>query len=180
MKQYHGEYTGRVVADVAKDGQTMTLTEPFTYVDPSGVIWHCPAGAMVSGASLPEFARSLLDGPHAARIRKALVIHDVACQDMNRPWEQVHEAFFHALRAAEVGGVVARELYAIAYHCGPRWPDPRDPHAAPGVEWSAVPPPAPWMTESDVEQLRTRIENRAISGNPMTLAEIRDFRPVGA
>ena len=180
MKTYHGQFMGRLVADLGDDGRTVTLTEPFGYVDPTGVEWRVAAGTTVAGESIPDFIRPLMDGPDEARYRKALVIHDAACVDKDRGWERAHEAFFHALRAAKVGGTHARLLYAAAYHFGPRWPSPVTGDAPAGVEWSPVAPQQVWMTAADFEKLAARIETRAKTENPMSLKEIRAFRPAGA
>src|SRR5262249_13191170 len=55
------------------------------------------------------------------KYRDASVIHDVACQLRQRPWELVHLTFYNAMRAAEVDWTLARIMYAAVYHLGPRW-----------------------------------------------------------
>lgn len=165
MRRYYGKFVGRVEAVWSEGGRTMTLTQPLEYVDPTGVEWLAPSGSTVDGASIPRFIWPLTGGPFEGDNRKASVIHEVACNVKERPWEQVHETFYCALRAGGVGNVQAQILYAAVHHFGPRWPS------------QELPAPKTWMTERDFDDLKTRIETRAESGIPLTVAEIRDFQP---
>ena len=49
-----GRFEGQVLAAWHDDGRTMTLLEPFGYVDPSGIRWPAPEGSEVNGASIPR------------------------------------------------------------------------------------------------------------------------------
>lgn len=103
------------------DGRTMILVQPFAYIAPNGVRWEAPIGARVDGASIPQFAWSIIGGPFEGRYRKASVVHDVACDTKARSWQSVHEAFYTAMLAAGVDSVKAKIMYAAVYHFGPRW-----------------------------------------------------------
>jgi hypothetical protein len=52
----YGSYIGRVVVSWNEDGRTMTLLEPFAYVDPNGERWEATPGTQIDGASITQFA----------------------------------------------------------------------------------------------------------------------------
>lgn len=121
-----GSFVGSVVAKWSDDGRTMTLVEPFAYVDPTGTRWDAPSGASVDGASIPQFAWSIIGGPFEGKYRNSSVIHDVACVEKRRPWEAVHHAFYTGMLASGVSSVKAKVMYAAVYHFGPRWTEQRE------------------------------------------------------
>jgi hypothetical protein len=116
-----GHFEGQVVARWEDDGRTMTLVEPFAYVDPREARWPAPAGAVVNGASIPRAFWSLVGGPFSGEFRDASVVHDVACETRDRPWQAVHRMFYEACRCGGVGAVMAKTMYYAVFHYGPRW-----------------------------------------------------------
>jgi hypothetical protein len=50
------------------------------------------------------------------------VIHDVACNERKREWQDVHLMFHRGMLASGVDARVALVMYAAVYHFGPRWP----------------------------------------------------------
>jgi hypothetical protein len=116
-----GRFEGQVVARWEDDGRSMTLVEPFAYVDPQAWRWPAPAGAVVNGASIPRAFWSLIGGPFAGEFRNASVVHDVACETRDRPWRAVHRMFYEACRCGGVGAVKAKTMYYAVFHYGPRW-----------------------------------------------------------
>ena len=92
-----GKFVGTVQAEFNTDGRSMTLLQPFKYVDPSGIEWLAPKGSTVDGASIPQVAWSMIGGPFEGRYLDASVIHDVACVEKTRPWNTVHEVFYFAM-----------------------------------------------------------------------------------
>lgn len=116
-----GRFTGTVVARWHDDGRSMTLVEPFGYVDPHDVHWPAPAGAVVDGASIPRPFWSLIGGPFEGRFRNASVVHDVACVERSRDWRDVHRMFHDACRCGGVGAALANTMYYAVWHFGPRW-----------------------------------------------------------
>ena len=119
-----GTFEGRVVAKWVGP-RDMELMEKFAFVDASGVRWEAPVGAMVNGASIPQFAWSIIGGPYEGLYREASVIHDVGCddklRDRTRTWQATHEAFYHAMMANGVDSIKAKVMYAVVYQFGPRW-----------------------------------------------------------
>jgi hypothetical protein len=116
-----GQFVGDVVAKWEADGRDMTLVEPFAYVDPRDARWDAPAGAVVNGASIPRAFWSLIGGPFEGRFRNASVVHDVACVNRDRPWQEVHRMFHDACRCGGVGAAKAATMYYAVYQFGPRW-----------------------------------------------------------
>jgi hypothetical protein len=110
-----------VVARWEDDGRSMTLVEPFAYVDPRASRWPAPAGAVVNGASIPRAFWSLIGGPFSGEFRDASVVHDVACETRDRPWRAVHAMFYEACRCGGVGAIKAKTMYYAVFHFGPRW-----------------------------------------------------------
>lgn len=121
MANEFGHFVGRVVTEWLPDGRRMKLIEPFGYVSPTGAHWDAPMGSIIDGASIPRFAWAAIGGPFEGRYREASVIHDVACVDKNRPWQDVHRAFHTAMLANGVGAVKAKIMYGAVYFGGPRW-----------------------------------------------------------
>jgi hypothetical protein len=203
-----GRYEGTVQAEWLVDGRKMRLLADFGYWDPNEVKWTALTGSVVDGASIPQFAWSLIGGPFEGKYRDASVIHDVACDEKSRPWDAVHLVFYEAMLTSGVKTVLAKIMYAAVYHFGPRWPtivqevvSGRGKIGALGAEvgsesgtgvpgWEGadsptefktteVAPPAATLAESQFEVLKTLIEQREQSGAPsMSLAEIREFGEV--
>lgn len=116
-----GEYIGNVVTEWLDEGREMKLVEDFAYRDQRGQVWNAPAGSIVDGASIPRLAWVIIGGPFEGKYRNASVIHDVACDEKNRSWEEVHYAFYTAMRTSGVGETLAKVMYGAVYHFGPRW-----------------------------------------------------------
>jgi len=116
-----GRFEGHVVARWEADGRAMTLVEPFAYVDPRAARWEAAAGRLVDGASIPRAFWSFMGGPFAGEFRDASVVHDVACEDRDRPWRAVHRMFYEACRCGGVAAVKAKTMYYAVFHFGPRW-----------------------------------------------------------
>jgi hypothetical protein len=116
-----GRFEGSVVARWERDGRDMTLTEPFAYVDRRAERWEAAIGRVVNGASIPRAFWSLIGGPFTGRFRNASVVHDVACEDRDRPWRKVHRMFYEACRCGGVDAGTAKTMYYAVHHFGPRW-----------------------------------------------------------
>jgi len=120
----YGRFLGKVVAEWLSNGRDMKLVQPFAYVDPTGTTWDAPAGSVVDGASIPKFAWSIIGGPFEGKYRDASVIHDVACEQKRRSWQDAHRAFYTGMLADGVNETKAKVMYGAVYHFGPRWPAP--------------------------------------------------------
>lgn len=116
-----GRFVGAVVARWHDDGRSMTLVEPFAYVDPREARWDAAAGSVIDGASIPRAFWSLIGGPFEGRFRDASVVHDAACAERSREWRAVHRMFYEACRCGGVDAVLAKTMYYAVHHFGPRW-----------------------------------------------------------
>lgn len=116
-----GEFSGGPDTTWLPDHRSMLLLNDFKYIGPDSTVWISPKGSKVNGASIPEFAWSIIGGPFEGAYRKASVIHDVACDEQSKPWQDVHRAFYTAMRAEGTSPIKAKIMYAAVYHFGPRW-----------------------------------------------------------
>ncbi len=166
----NGSFDKAVRVELLPDGRDTKLLEAVSYTDPCGQVWRAPAGSVVNGASIPRVAWSIVGGPYEGRYRDASVIHDVACDQRNRPWQSVHEVFYFAMLARDTPYWQAKVMYAAVYHFGPRW-------KALGV---TVEPPSPSLTEDQFRSLADEIRRResglgAVPVPPMSLQEIEEW-----
>ena len=72
--------------------------------------------ALPSPALWPFFG-----GPFEGKYRNASVLHDVAYDQKNRPWQQVDRMFYDAMRCSGVGAVEAKTFYFALYRHGRYW-----------------------------------------------------------
>jgi hypothetical protein len=171
--QNFGSFEGDVVAKWI-DGRKMKLVEPFAYIDPSGLRWEAPKGSTVDGASIPQFAWSIIGGPFEGKYRQSSVIHDVACDKKERSWRSVHETFYYGMLASGVSPAKAKIMYAAVYHFGPRW-SLKKPIIVKGVILEKTLPPQK-LTQEDFHRLRQAIEKQETDATPMSLRQIEEYK----
>jgi len=116
-----GHYVGHVKIELGGNGRDATLLENFVYIDPKGHTWGAPAGWKIDGASIPRPFWSIIGGPFEGKYRDASVIHDVACDQRNMAWKEVHQMFYNAMRCSGTEERQAKIMYYAVYHFGPRW-----------------------------------------------------------
>src|SRR2546428_8629547 len=116
-----GYYSGVPVTRWNPDGRTMTLLSEMRYRDPQGVVWIAPAGSQVDGASIPRSLWSVMGGPFEGKYRNASVLHDVAYEQHNRPWQDCDRMFYNAMRCGGVSAVEAKTMYYALYKFGRHW-----------------------------------------------------------
>ena len=121
QEDYFGRFIGNIVSEWQSDGRGMKLIRDFSFEDPDGIVWVAPAGVVINGASIPKSLWSLLGSPFSGKHREASVIHDAACRSKDKSWQDVHMAFYYALRTSGISIARAKILYAAVYHFGPRW-----------------------------------------------------------
>ncbi|MEP6809825.1 MAG: DUF1353 domain-containing protein [Chthoniobacterales bacterium] len=163
-----GYFSGPVEARWEADGLSMVLLNELRYTDPYGEVWVAPAGAHVDGASIPRAFWSIIGGPFEGKYRKASVLHDVAYDDQNRPWEDVDRMFYNAMRCSGVGGLTAKTMYYALRRHGRHWkhrqatlvdPRPQRPTAVSPSEVSEI---QEWLRKNDPDL--DQIEARARGG----------------
>jgi hypothetical protein len=116
-----GYYSGPVDTRWASDGRTMTLLSELRYTDPQGLVWVAPAGSVVDGASIPRSLWTIMGGPFEGKYRNASVLHDVAYEKHDRPWQDCDRMFYNAMRCSGVGKVEAGTMYYSLYKFGRHW-----------------------------------------------------------
>ena len=147
-----GYFSGPVETRWESDGVTMVLLNELRYTDPYGEVWVAPAGSRVDGASIPRAFWSIIGGPFEGKYRNASVLHDVAYEQQNRPWEEVDRMFYNAMRCSGVNAVKAKTMYYALLRHGRHW---KHRQAQPAQE----PPPRPSaVAPSDVGEIQKWIQ----------------------
>jgi hypothetical protein len=116
-----GYYSGQPETRWDADGRTMTLLNELRYTDPRGVVWIAPPGSVVDGASIPRSLWTFMGGPFEGKYRNASVLHDVAYDRKDRPWEDIDRMFYNAMRCSGVGAVEAGTMYYSLLKFGRHW-----------------------------------------------------------
>ncbi len=116
-----GYYSGPIETRWDNDGTNMILLNELRYTDPYGEVWIAPAGSRVNGASIPRAFWSLIGAPFEGKYRNASVLHDVAYDQQNRPWEDADRMFYNAMRCSGVGVVTAKTMYYALRRHGRHW-----------------------------------------------------------
>ncbi len=156
-----GYYSGEPVTRWNPDGRTMTLLSELRYADPQGVVWIAPAGSQVDGASIPRYLWSIMGGPFEGKYRNASVLHDVAYEQHNRPWQDCDRMFYNAMRSSGVSAVEAKTMYYALYKFGRHWKFP-------------IKRGKPVKYEGELVARAEQIP-RAIPVNPTQVSEARDW-----
>ena len=154
-----GYYSGAPVTRWEPDGRTMTVLSELRYTDPQGVVWIAPTGSQVDGASIPRSLWSIMGGPFEGKYRNASVLHDVAYEQHNRPWQDCDRMFYNAMRCSGVSAVEAKTMYYSLYKFGRHWKAPRAEPVKLGDE-----------TVARAEEIR-----RATPVDPNEINEARDW-----
>jgi hypothetical protein len=116
-----GYYSGFPETRWDPDGRSMTLLNEMRYTDPKGNVWIAPAGSHVDGASIPKSLWSIMGGPFEGKYRNASVLHDVAYDQHDRPWQECDLMFYNAMRCSGVSAVEAGTMYYALYKFGRHW-----------------------------------------------------------
>jgi Protein of unknown function (DUF1353) len=61
------------------DDRKMSLLREFSFKDPAAKVWLARAGSEVDGASIPRALWTIVGSPYAGDYRRALIVHDTAC-----------------------------------------------------------------------------------------------------
>ncbi|MEY2545329.1 MAG: hypothetical protein QOG48_446 [Verrucomicrobiota bacterium] len=117
----YGSYSSYPETRWNADGRSMTLLNELRYTDPHGVVWIAPAGSEVDGASIPRTLWTFMGGPFEGKYRNASVLHDVAYEKQDRPWQDVDRMFYNAMRCSGVGAVEAGTMYYSLLKFGHHW-----------------------------------------------------------
>jgi hypothetical protein len=116
-----GYYSGFPETRWDPNGRSMTLLNELRYTDPQGNVWIAPAGSKVDGASIPRSLWTIMGGPFEGKYRNASVLHDVAYEQHDRPWQECDRMFYNAMRCSGVGAVESKTMYYSLYKFGRHW-----------------------------------------------------------
>jgi Protein of unknown function (DUF1353) len=97
------------------------LAFDFGYVDTKGIGWQANAGDDTDGATIPEWAQSLVGASFDKSFVKAAAIHDHYVVNHVRTWQQTHLMFYDALIDSGVPVTKAQIMYFAVLAGGPRW-----------------------------------------------------------
>lgn len=112
----HGSFSGNpktewLVSATGAD-RDMVLLEDFWYLDPSGKTWLAPKGGVINGASIPRPLWSSVGSPYTDDYRRASIVHDVACDNVNVKRDDADSMFYEACLAGGCSYLQAKMLYA--------------------------------------------------------------------
>jgi hypothetical protein len=65
-----------------------------------------------------------MGGPFERQYRNAAVLHDVAYEKKNRPWQDCDLMFYYAMRCSGVNAVEAKTMFYAVYKFGHHWKFP--------------------------------------------------------
>lgn len=116
-----GHFSASPITRWNPDGRSMTLLNELRYTDPRGHVWIAPADSVVDGASIPRSLWTFMGGPFEGKYRNASVLHDVAYDQHDRPWQDCDRMFYNAMRCSGVGPVEAKTMYYALYRFGRHW-----------------------------------------------------------
>jgi len=83
--------------------------------------FRVPKGFEYDGASIPDFAWSIVGHPFMRGYRRPAALHDFLCREKRLTCEYVHRLFFTALRAEGVVWWRAKLMYYSVKFGGPKW-----------------------------------------------------------
>ncbi len=115
-----GHFEGDLIVTLLP-GEQVRLEADVVYVDPADTRWIAPKGFISDGASIPRAFWSIVGGPLDGSYRGPAFVHDRYCATQSAPSHDVHRMFYLACRAAGVGALEAKILYAAVRIGGPRW-----------------------------------------------------------
>ena len=108
-----------MLVDQSGADRDMVLTEEFWYVDPNSRRWQAPFGARINGASIPRPLWSMVGSPYTDDYRRASIVHDVACINVEVNRKDADVMFYNACLAGGCPTFQAMLLYAGV--CLGRW-----------------------------------------------------------
>lgn len=110
------------------------LKSPITFTDAMKRVWKADAGDVTDGASIPDWAQSIIGMRWDTSYLKAAVLHDHYCGKRTASWRDTHLMFYNALIELGVNEYKAKVMYYAVYAAGPRWLDIVAPTCGPGTK----------------------------------------------
>ncbi|NAS06217.1 DUF1353 domain-containing protein [Acinetobacter haemolyticus] len=116
----YAEFIGDLILQ-PRDKPYYEVMQDFSFRDKKGDIWTARKGYKTDGASIPPIFWPIIGDPFGGGFIKSAVIHDQACEDKTRTWQDTHMVFFEAMIKEGVSPTLAYTMYAVVYRFGPRW-----------------------------------------------------------
>jgi hypothetical protein len=104
-------------------GHLAVLNTEVIYVTPEFTT-IVPAGFLFDGASIPQFAWSLIGHPYTKEYRRPAAVHDYHYRYQPISSKLSHVTFYHALRTEGVAFWRARSMFHAVNIFGPKFPAP--------------------------------------------------------
>lgn len=123
-QEYFGQFDSDPNGVFIRGGERplFKLNSSLTYIDPNSLEWTAPAGEVVDGASIPQYAWSIIGGPFSGNYLRAAIVHDYYCCAKTRDFADTHKAFWRGLRLDGIGDMKANLMWAAVRAFGPnRW-----------------------------------------------------------
>ena len=120
IKTDFGYFTGS--EEITLMGAFALTDNRIVYVEPDGVTQHIiPDGFAFDGASVPQWAWSIIGHPFMRGFRRAAAMHDYHCRYENISSKRAHYLFYLALRSEGVSFWRAQAMYRAVLWFGPRF-----------------------------------------------------------
>jgi hypothetical protein len=102
-------------------GHRATLDSELVYTSPNNVVITVPAGFVFDGASIPDFAWSVVGHPFLRGYRRPSAVHDYLMKHKTIPSHEAHRYFYNCLRLEGVSRWRAVTLFNSVRLFGPRF-----------------------------------------------------------
>lgn len=116
----YAEFIGDLVLQ-PREKPYYEVMQDFSFKDKDGEIWTTRKGYKTDGATIPPVFWQIIGDPFGGGFIKSAVIHDQACDDKTRTWQDTHRVFFEAMIKEGVSPTLAYTMYSAVYRFGPRW-----------------------------------------------------------
>jgi hypothetical protein len=116
-----GRWRSEAQVYLLRDAPFVELAAPLEWEEPDGRVVSVPVGFRSDGATIPQWAWSLVGGRLDGRYRRAAILHDWQCVTQKEPPLVVHARFREAMLADAVAPLVAWAFWLVVRVAGPTW-----------------------------------------------------------
>ena len=102
-------------------GHRAVLVDGLSYMSKAGHEYHVPAGFEYDGASIPDFAWSIVGHPFMNGYIRPSALHDYLVINRWHTSQYVHNRLFEALRVEKVAWWRAKTMHLAVNRFGPKW-----------------------------------------------------------
>lgn len=121
----YGRWLTDALVTLLPDGRSVRVESPLLYEDHEGEVYRIPVGFVSDGATIPQFAWSLVGGPLDGRYRRAAILHDFQLVHPRiEAASVIHQRFYMAMRADNVTWRMGKVFYYAVKWFGADNPGP--------------------------------------------------------